>query len=78
MKKYRNSFLFLVVLFIIVLGGLFPVMVAKVEDHLVDDKVHYEEMKTLNMFRKLNDTQKAYLLAHGVKTEISEQLGQLP
>lgn len=73
MKKYRNRFLFIGVLFIIILGGLFPVIVEKVEDHLVDDKVHYEEMKTLNMFRKLNDIQKAYLLAHGVKTEISKQ-----
>ncbi|MBE5956272.1 MAG: hypothetical protein E7253_07445 [Lachnospiraceae bacterium] len=77
MKKYRNSVLFLGVLFIIILGGLFPVIVAKVEDHLVDDKVHYEEMKTLNMFQQLNDTQKAYLLAHGVKTEISRQRASL-
>jgi len=77
MKKYSNGILFIGILFIIVLGGLFPVMVAKVEDHLIDDKVHYEEMKTLNMFRKLNDTQKVYLLGHGVKTEISERRASL-
>lgn len=73
MKKYRNGILFLCIFLLIILGGMLPVITAKVEDLLVDDKVHYEEMKTLNMFQKLSDTQKAFLLSNGAMVEISEQ-----
>lgn len=77
MKKYKNGILFICTFLLIVFGGLLPVITAKVEDLLVDDKIHYEEMKTLNMFQKLSDTQKIFLLSHGAAAEISEQRASL-
>ena len=62
---------------IMILCGLLPVISAKMADSWADNTIHYEEMRRLQLFRELNDTQKMYLLAQGTTASISKERAKL-
>lgn len=52
---------------------MLPTIVAKVEDHLADETVYYNEMKSVQLLRELNDVEKLYLLKNDTSVSISEE-----
>ena len=73
----KNKIVVAFTIVIMILCGLLPVMSAKVVDFWADNTIHYEDMKTLQLFRELNDTQKMYLLAQGTRGSISKERARL-
>lgn len=73
MKADKNRCMLLITILIIVISSMFPMLTAMLEDAIADDNICYEEIKTVQLFKELNDVQKMYLLEHGVRASISEE-----
>lgn len=77
MRKSNNRVVLVLTALVIFLGGILPGIIGKIEDFLADDKVYYRELKTVQFFRDLNDTQKLYLLEHGSTASVVEYRAKL-
>lgn len=76
MKRGRNTIIFLIII-LLFLCGMLPIITAKMQDYAADEKVVYEDRKTIQLFRELNDTEKLYLLKSGFKIEIAKERTKL-
>lgn len=77
MKSNKNTAGLIFAAVSILLCGMLPVAAGKWEDGFVDKSPCYKEIKTVQFFRVLNDTQKLYLLSKGTVAEISEERANL-
>ena len=73
MKMTKNKCMIFITALIIVISSMLPMLMAAVEDIIADDNICYEEIKTVQLFKELNDFQRMYLLEHGVTASISEE-----
>lgn len=77
MKPRKNTIIFVLITVLLVLCGILPMIIAKIQDYAADEKVVYEDRKTIQLFRELNDTEKLYLLKSGSKIEIGKERTKL-
>ena len=57
--------MFLLAILVLILCGILPIIIAKIQDDIVDEKVVYEDVKTVQLLHELNDMEKIYLLKSG-------------
>lgn len=77
MKNNKNTIGLIFAAVSFLLCGMLPVTAGKLEDGFADKSSCYKEIKTVQFFRKLNDTQKLYLLSHGTVAEIAKERANL-
>lgn len=76
-KNIKNGMIFIFAIVILILCGLLPIIIAKIQDYAADEKVVYEDVKTVQLLHELNDMEKLYLLKSGSYVEITEERAKL-
>lgn len=73
MRKIRNGLILIMTLTIIAFCAMLPRIYADMQDSVSDEKVEYEDVKTVLFEKDLYFTEKLFLLRDGLRVSVSEE-----
>lgn len=72
MKKQRTRLLVGATVLVLVFFSGLPLVIAKIGDRIMDDKVYSAEVKTVQFMQELTDLERLHLIDSGMSVEIAE------
>lgn len=70
MKKQRSGLIIGLTILIIAFCAILPILIAKIGDHITDDRVQTAEVKSVQFVTELSDLERIYLLENGMNMDI--------